>query len=244
MTIEAVVNETERWTTPGGHEAIFTYRYRPETTDWNSISSILTHDEYGIRALALTGWAVDVGAHVGSMAIALALDHPDLRVIAIEPVPDNVRLIALNVEQNGLSDRVVVLAGGAGAPKAKTQRVAWNWNDGPDGMNTGHRFIGGSHLALDNPDITHEEVSVPSWSVSRLLAHVGADRFALLKIDCEGCEAAFLTDPAIARIDRIVGEYHPPYIDPARLHALLDATHEVTIADPAAHLGAFMAVRR
>ena len=234
---------TETWTTPGGHAASFTYRFRPETTDWNSISSILTHDEYEVRNLDLSGWAIDVGAHVGSMAIALALDHPDLRVIAIEPLPDNIRLIERNVEQNGLTGRVLVLAGGAGGPKSKTERIAWNWDDG-GGMNSGHRFIGGSHLALDNPDIAHEEISVPSWSVGKLLAHVGAERFAFVKIDCEGCEAAFLTDPAIGRVDLIIGEYHPPYIDPAKLHKLLDPTHEVTIADPNAHLGAFRAVVR
>lgn len=235
---------TDTWTTPGGRQARFTYRFRPETTDWNSISSILTHDEYKVRGLTLSGWAVDVGAHVGSMAIALALDHPDLRVIAIEPLPDNVRLIEMNVELNGLDDRVTVLAGGAGAPRAKSQDVAWNWDDGPGGMNTGHRYIGGSYLALDNPTVAHEIVSVPSWSVGQLLRHVGAERFAFVKLDCEGCEAKLLTDPRIDRIDRMVGEYHPPYIDAAGLHRLLDATHDVTIPDEKANLGAFRAVRR
>ena len=235
---------TDTWTTPGGNPARFTFRYRPETTDWNSISSILTHDEYDIRGLALEGWAVDVGSHVGSMAIALALDNPDLRVIAIEPVPDNVRLVRLNVEQNGLADRVVVLAGGAGGPEMDTTRVAWNWDDGPGGTNTGHRFIGGSHLALANPSVAHEEIEVPSWSIHELLWYVKASRFAFLKIDCEGCEATFLTDPAISQIDRIVGEYHPPYINPATLHLLLDATHVLSIPDETLSLGSFVAVRR
>ena len=233
---------TDTWTTPGGNPARFTFRYRPETTDWNSISSILTHDEYEIRGLRLSGWAVDVGSHVGSMAIALALDNPDLRVIAIEPVPDNVRLVRLNVEQNGLADRVIVLAGGAGGPEMDTTRVAWNWNDGPDGTNTGHRFIGGSHLALN--DVPHDEVEVRSWSIGGLLAHVKAKRFAFLKIDCEGCEATVLTDPAVAKVDRIIGEYHPPYINPATLHLLLDATHVLTIPDETLSLGSFVAVRR
>ncbi len=235
---------TETWTTPGGRQARFTYRFRPETTDWNSISSILTHDEYEVRGLTLSGWAVDVGAHVGSMAIALALDHPDLQVIAIEPLPDNVRLIEHNVAQNGLTDRVTVLSGGAGAPKANTQDVAWNWDDGEGGMNTGHRYIGGSYLALDNPNVAHEVITVDSWSLGKLLKHVGAERFAFVKIDCEGCEAKFLTDPAIDKVDLIMGEYHPPYIDPAGIHKLLDATHVVTIPDATANLGSFRAVVR
>ncbi len=235
---------TETWTTPRGHQAVFTYRFRPETTDWNSISSILTHDEYEVANLRLSGWAVDVGAHVGSMAIGLALDNPDLRVIAIEPLPDNLRLIRLNVALNGLEDRVVVIDGAAGGPRDKTQRIAWNWNDGPDGMNTGHRFIGGSHLALDNQNVAHDEISVKSWSIGELLKHVGAERFSFLKIDCEGCEASVLTDPQIDKIDLIVGEYHPPYIDAAGLHKLLDKTHTVDIPDPDAKLGSFRAVLR
>ena len=75
------------WTTPHGHPASF--YYRAETNDWNTISSTMApHDEYAIPS-GLSGVAVDLGAYLGSVAIGLALDNPDLRVIAVEPVPPN-----------------------------------------------------------------------------------------------------------------------------------------------------------
>ncbi|MEM9611105.1 MAG: FkbM family methyltransferase [Actinomycetota bacterium] len=62
---------------------------------------------------------VDVGAHIGNHAIALAaLGH---RVVAIEPNPASRRLLEANVVRNGLAERVAVVAGGAGASTGRAQ---------------------------------------------------------------------------------------------------------------------------
>src|SRR5256885_2059950 len=87
---------TATWTTPRGNGLSITYR--EGTSDWNTISSCLTHDEYGLRDLHVSGLALDIGAHVGAVTLALLADNADLRVIALEPVPDNVDLLKRNVE--------------------------------------------------------------------------------------------------------------------------------------------------
>lgn len=243
MVEAVVVDLQDTWTTPGrGVSAIFDYRYRPETTDWNTVSSILTADEYGIAGMTLSGWAIDVGAHIGGMTIGLALNNPDLRVIAIEPVPGNVELLRRNVANNGLTDRVIVLDGAAGI-EGECQ-IAWNWNDGDGSSLTGHRFIGGSSLAMDNPGVPHDEVTVRSHSLAGLIKEYGIQDVAFLKIDCEGCEATFLRSTAVKHVARIVGEWHPPYATQASILKMLGKTHDVTFGEPEGGPAGFSAVRR
>ena len=72
-----------------------------------------------------------------------------------------------------------------------------------------------------------ESVTVPGISLQRLLTKYKIDRVELLKIDCEGCEWQFLRSKAIARVDRIVGEYHDA-LSFADLEAVLSPTHVLT----------------
>jgi len=214
--------------TPRGQAVTLTLR--EGTNDHNTLFSCLDGDEYGLAPLHLTGTAVDIGAYLGGVSIALAVDNPDLRVIAVEPVPDNAHLLRENVERCGLAERVTVLEGAAGALDQDTERIAWNWSD-PGGKLEEtmhhHRYVGGSTLALDNEGMAHDTIQTESYSISSLLGLVDVERFSFLKIDCEGCEAKFLTDPAVAYVERMVGEWHPWYMDEDGLHRLLDATHEV-----------------
>src|SRR5881396_102281 len=100
------------WVTPRG--APVSMEFRDGTNDWNTLSIIFTNDEYGLRDLRLDGIALDVGAYLGGVAIALALDNPGLRVIAIEPVPDNGDLIERNITRNSVQDRVTLIRGAVG----------------------------------------------------------------------------------------------------------------------------------
>jgi hypothetical protein len=107
--------ETRSWQTPGGNVATMTYR--ADTSDWNTVSACLRNpygggDEYHLPS-GLAGWGLDVGAHIGSVAVGLLLDNPDMTVVAIEAVPDNVELIRRNLVQNDVAERCVVLAGAA-----------------------------------------------------------------------------------------------------------------------------------
>ncbi len=68
--------------------------YRTNTNDWNTIYASMVEDEYRIKDFyPLSGVALDIGAYVGSVGIALAIDNPSLHVICVEPVPGNIELI-------------------------------------------------------------------------------------------------------------------------------------------------------
>jgi FkbM family methyltransferase len=233
--------------TPRGQAA--RCRYRTDTSDWNTLYSALNEDEYGLRPLTLTGLALDIGAHIGAVTLGLALDNPDLRVIAVEPVPDNARLLRENVVLNGLKDRVTVIEGAAG----RGEVTVWYGYRGSETAEH-HAFIGNSSLAYDHGgENEHDEISYWGWTLSALLdlgvdfAYIAPDAasLALVKIDNEGGEYDFLADPAVSRCERIVGEWHN-----VRGHvqtdiaSLLGATHVVTFSGPVGGPGGFLAVRR
>lgn len=184
-----------RWTTPRGNAATLTYRR--DTNDYNTIQSAIGEDEYHLAGLHLTGFALDIGAHIGSVTIALALDNPELRIAAVEAVPANVELLRRNVERNGIADRVTIIHAAAG--DGSQQRIAWGFRGSE--LATHHAFIGNSNLPADSE---HDEALVPGISLADLVG--GPIAFA--KVDCEGCEYPFLDGPALLLVERIHGEEH------------------------------------
>src|SRR3990172_6916198 len=86
----------------------FTLFVREDTNDAALAFGILVNNEYHLQGRHFSGWALDVGAHIGTVGLALPVDNPDLRVVCIEPVPDNADLIRRSIEANGLGARVFV----------------------------------------------------------------------------------------------------------------------------------------
>lgn len=221
---------------PRGNDV--TVHYREDTSDLSTIGSSFRLwgnlvDEYQLGSLPpLSGLAIDIGAHIGTVTLALLADHPDLHVTAVEPLPDNVAVIRASLAENGWTDRAKVIKGAIG--KGRTARVAYDF-DGPDYLRN-HRYIGNMKKGVEGE---HSTVSVPALSLSRLIE--GGCSF--LKVDCEGCEWDLLADPAVAKVERIVGEGHPSdWL--ARVHKALDATHDITVIEDAGGPGLFSAVRR
>ena len=220
------------WRTPGGHEV--RSLIRDGTNDWNTQNAIFADDEYGIPS-GQSGVAIDVGAYLGGVSIAYALDNPEARVIAIEPVPPNVELIRQNIALNGLEGRILVIAGAVGTGDV-TVPYAYTGSESAEH----HAFVGGS--TLFDPTEAHETVTYPGLTLTRLVA--GND-IAWLKIDTEGAEWTFLDDPAVANIETIVGEWHPyGGHTVGDMASLLGSTHVVTFSGPQAGPGGFRAVRR
>ncbi len=207
------------WYTPEGH--VVTMTYRDGTNDWNTISSVMTNDEYGFHSI--TGTAVDIGAHIGSATVCMLMDNPDLRVIAVEPIPENIALLRENLDQNGLRDRCVIQPGMVG-----TDKVEYGFT-GPETA-THHAWIGN---ATGLGGTATKTAKVPTVT----MAELGPVTF--IKIDCEGGEWGFLDDPDVPRI---VGEWHPfgGYTQGDLLIRL--PRHQVTFSGPVEGPGGFVAV--
>ena len=184
--------------TPKGRSV--TLAYREDTNDYNTLRSCLDEDEYRLAELDLTGTALDIGAHIGGVTIALLLDNPALKVVAVEALPHNDVLLRGNLQRNGVSDRVTVLCLAAG--DGQTTTIRWNFTGG---VGQHHAFIG--NAVMPDPTDSVAEV-VEGISLSDLTAEHGP--FSFMKIDCEGCEHTVLADPAASLIPLIRGELHYP----------------------------------
>ena len=236
--------------TPGGVTAHL--HHRGGTNDGAIAQGILEVDEYRLASIhPITGWVLDIGSHIGTIAIAIALDNPDAKVVAVEALPQNVESIRRNVELNGLQDRVFIE--GLAATDSRTKSVDITYNYKFVGIGRTGELVDSEYLSqcryvgnIFQEDGQHEQasdvVTVPGISLTAILRKYQIDRVSLLKIDCEGCEYAFFRSKSLDRIDRIVGEFHDArtFDD---LKALLDKTHIVEQWTDN-NVGLFGAVRR
>ena len=221
----------QTFTTPRGTSVQM--EVRPDTNDHNTLNSCLTEDEYGLRDLYLEGWALDIGAHSGGVTVALTADNPDLRVVAIEPVPDNVVLLRLNLERNGLLERVTIIDGAAGDGSEVNIRYGYSGSE----LACHHAWIGNlSLLSEPGPENPHTLRQLTSVIPATLRPD-----FVFAKIDCEGCE----WDVDLSDVPHVRGEWHPVRGHTrADLLGRLEGTHEVTFTGPEAGPGGFVAVWR
>ncbi|WP_341987923.1 FkbM family methyltransferase [Azorhizobium sp. AG788] len=127
--------------------------------EWNSDISALYASAMDLPSGSVV---LDVGANVGMFSCSLAAQRPDLRIIAVEPVPQNVECLRRNIQINGLNNVEVVHA--AVSDKPGTVRVNVN---GPWSVVT-----------------ETGEVEVPAMSMDQFMYA----RPGLVKIDVEGWE--------------------------------------------------------
>lgn len=215
--------------TPRG--ATVTLNFRADTNDADVLRSCLNEDEYGLRDLYLSGHALDVGAHIGGASVALLVDNPDLMLICLEPVIENEALLIRNLVAAGVRHRALLPMMAAGGEGEHTLDYSVLYHGSESAAR--HSFVANQTMPADT---FSERRTASATSLSEVTALWGDLSFA--KIDCEGCEYAFLDSPALRRVERIRGEYHR-----GRLATLLEATHAVTY-DGDEGVGLFYAIRR
>ena len=82
-------------------------RYLTWYRDWDSNIGSIYHAAKDLPQGAL---CVDAGANIGIIALTLAVQRPDCRIIAIEPVPDNVECLRRNIQANSITNVEVIEA--------------------------------------------------------------------------------------------------------------------------------------
>ena len=235
------------YVSPKGARLRFTIRLA--TSDHNTVFSAANENEYGLRERNFSGVAFDIGAHIGAVAVPLAVDNPELSVVAVEPVPDNARLLWMNARDNGVGERVHIVKGAAGPPGVSTTRLHSMFRGSETALH--HAFIGATEVG--NSEIAdawrlgtdHDIEDVPAFDLTALVEMYGIPSF--IKIDCEGAEYGILTDPVVETVPLIIGEWHPvPYggRKTSRREDLADLLprHSVTFSGPEEGPGGFVAV--
>lgn len=230
--------------TPHGNR--FHIETRPEYNDEALVNGILGADEYLLADLHdLEGWALDIGAHVGTVGIALAIDHPKLSVVMVEPVPDNAALIRKSVKANGLQDRCHVVEASAGSSVVKRAICRYGYRNlaGFEDQKyvQQNAMVGNIWRLTDTERVDCETVETPIVTIASLCKQFGIESFVFTKTDCEGCEWDFLRG-AVSRLPLIVGEWHDaPF---SRVEKRLGTTHVVEMINDYGGSGIFRAVAR
>ena len=146
---------------------------------------------------------IDVGAYRGESAIYF-ISQGAKKVIALEPAEESYRFALMNIHENKLEDKIVLLNKAVGAQKGSIE------------LNI-----------LPNAPACNSTISTPGSEVKKVDAvtldevinMAGGERIGLLKMDCEGCEYSVLSSFShFDIIDGIILEYHN---DPQQLPGLL-----------------------
>jgi FkbM family methyltransferase len=185
------------WTRPGSSD------------DAAVIREIFTENVYRLALSDCEGTVIDIGANIGAFSVYAAL-HGAERVIAVEPEPDNLRVLAVN--QETLPDPGVITVW----PRAI-------WASLEDVRLTPNQ--GGTRVTPDGA------VTVRGIPLSFLLSAEHVTECATLKLDIEGSEYAVLCatpSALLARVRYLTMEFHST--DAATFGALiayLTRTHAV-----------------
>lgn len=219
--------------TPRGAPALL--EARDDTSDLSVIGSTFAGvagsglvDEYHLAGLRLRGRFVDVGAHVGSVTVAVLLDNPDATASCVEPIPENVAVLRHNLALNGLTDRAEVIEAAVGFAK----------------LYYGYR--GSEHLVTNRyiANSTGEVFGKRQKATALAVREIALDDLLpcdAMKLDCEGGEWALLADPRIGEVPILFGEYH--YGEGAEgVRRLLEQTHDVSFDVVGEIAGNFRAV--
>jgi FkbM family methyltransferase len=141
---------------------------------------------------------VDIGAGLGDFSIHAAYGHPQRAVAAFEPFAESHRLLQENLVLNGIRNvQAFPLAVGA--------------RSGPMRLETATGIAVQHSTARRGDNSPAEALRVEGITLAEALRVAGFDRCDLLKVDCEGGEYDIFrtaTADVLARIDRIVMEYH------------------------------------
>lgn len=169
-------------TTPGG------LRFALDSVQSVIFSETFLYDIH-FESFDLTGRTIlDAGANVGDTALYFA--SLGARVEAYEPDPVTYEMLLRNLALNpALRERI----------RTHPEAVG---TDGTVRFRAGLRGGSGIYASGGRP------VEVRSVSLATALREADLERAFLLKCDCKGCEFDLVTQPELARFDRIKVEYH------------------------------------
>jgi FkbM family methyltransferase len=160
---------------------------------------VLSEDVYHLGSIdwASAGLAIvlDIGAHVGTFACALAQRAGRARFVCVEPSPVTSDWLARNLEANNLSGRVSILR--AAVAGTDGEGTLWELGDAS--------CVSSTIEGRGNP------VPVRTVSLESLMSRAGGPPEAV-KIDCEGGEYdAILSSPdwCWKRVRYLFLEHHP-----------------------------------
>lgn len=186
---------------PNGVERKMWFRNR--TNDESTIIATFEEDEYKAMERYHGGDAViDLGAHIGGVTMLFSTLNPMPKIIAVEPLPENCKILKKSAKENGID---IVLYEKAIAPVSGPPIHVYYGKDV-------HRFVGQENLTASVEYAKERDCTkVETITLEEIFHQNNIQRCGFLKVDIEGAEEdLFKTLPKeiLDKIDVIAGEYH------------------------------------
>lgn len=182
------------------------FQTRGGTTDINDAVVVLSGKEYphellGIDTLVNSGVVptiLDCGGHIGCFTMYVKSHYPNTKIFTMEPVPDNLKLLNVNIGLNKLKNVKVIPFALYG--------------------NSGRFYIDLSGKQFDAVSVTTEKpshenfVTIDALTLDEVLLQNQISKVYLLKMDIEGAEYNIFQhslESLCKNVKRIIMEFHP-----------------------------------
>lgn len=180
----------------------FQYNGRPVTAvirsndvDSRLLENLLVRREYEVPD-GQPRRILDLGGNIGIADLLFHALYPEAEIVTVEPIPDNLRMLRLNWEANGIRGRILEAA-------ASNQ------------SGTAEFFVGApdNSSLFRQPWMSGRTIEVKCVTVPEIMRLAGWDEIDLMKLDIEGGERLLLQSAAewAGKVKMIVGELHDGY---------------------------------
>jgi len=181
------------------------FYHRLDTTDRATIDSVVRYNEYNsdLFTYGSKDVFIDLGSHIGSWSVLMAVFNPMFKVYAYEALPENVEMIKRNIELNNLTN---VFPFQKVISDSSEGKEIIHYTDDSTKFGASHKFIGNT-LGGQGATINVNKISINNIFLDNKIEHC-----KVVKTDCEGGEVftfSTVTPETLQKIDYIIGEFHP-----------------------------------
>jgi FkbM family methyltransferase len=163
---------------------------RPGTSDIDVFADVYAKKAYAkLRGLVRPGLILDCGANVGYSTAYLLSECPGCHAIAVEPDPDNFKLLLRNVAP--YEGRVRPVHAGVWSSVTRLAVEAASYRDNREWTR---------QVRSARPD---EVSTIQGMDIPALMAITGDDEISLMKVDVEGAEAVIFGDTSDAWLHKV-----------------------------------------
>lgn len=186
---------------------------------------VFHHKYYRFQLKSEPQTILDLGANAGFAAVFFARIYPHARIACVEPVPDNLRVLARNLELNGVNAAIIP--------------AAVHITDGRVMMEL--KTMDYAHKIAAPTMSPRRTVQVDACTISTIMRRLGWQRIGLLKIDIEGHEKALLAADCewLRHVDNVGIECH----DETAVDELKEVTSQYGFRPPVYHSGLWLVSR-
>lgn len=176
------------WTVFVWDTGVAKYLYSEGNYQGSEVHGLLAWLRHHGHAPTKESWVIDVGANIGTTSIPVARET-GARVLAIEPIDDNARLLRQNALQNGYGERIVCVEAAVADEPGEVEMVLSLTNSGGAEIKSGAARQGFGEVTA-----SHRTVKVPVRTLEQLIDQHEVDpgQVAVVWSDTQGAEAGVI----------------------------------------------------